>query len=255
MRRTGPIDNADAWLTTVPSRISLDRLKSAQRTRETYVGPWLPEPLATDTVDPADSAAPADSLSLAFLVVLERLSPLERAAFLLHDVFGYSHDQVAAMVDRSPAAVRKVAARAGGHLADERPRCEPDADRRNAVTQAFIAAVAGADLDGLMDLLTPDVTFVADGGGVVPAARHPLHGADRVARTIVSLARRRLVDWTVAVGEFNGEPGIVVRRPDGPVDSLWMLHVTGGSVGISVTRAPDTLRAVPTSDAGPYGAN
>lgn len=186
------------------------------------------------------------------VVVLERLSPLERAAFLLHDVFGYSHAEVAAMVDRSPAAVRKVAERARGHLAEQRPRYEPDTGRRDAVTQAFIAAVAGADLDDLMDLLAPDITFVADGGGVVPAVGRPLHGADRVARTIVSLARRRPADWTFAVGEFNGEPGIVIRRSDGTVDSLWVLHVTGRRIaGISVIRAPDKLRAIPPSAAGP----
>lgn len=244
MRRSEPVDNADAWLTTVVSRICLDRLKSAQRTRETYVGPWLPEPLATDAVDPADSAALADSLSLAFLVVLERLSPLERR-LPAPRVFGYSHDEIAAMVDRSPAAVRKIASRARGHLAEQRPRYEPDADRRDAVTQAFMAAVAGADLGGLMDLLAPEVTFVADGGGVVPAVRHPLHGADRVARAVAALARRRPAGWSFAVGEFNREPGIKVLRTDGTLDSLWILHVADDRVaGISVIRSPGKLRRI-----------
>ena len=247
-RNDGPVDNPDAWLTTVVSRICVDRLKSAQRQRETYVGPWLPEPVATDTPDPADDAALADSLSLAFLVVLERLSPLERAAFLLHDVFGYTHNEVAAMLERSPAAVRQVAARARGHLAGERPRYERDAARGEAVTRAFVDAVAGADLDGLMAVLAPDVVFVADGGGVVAAARHPQHGAARVAQVILSLARLRPPDWTFAARELNGEPAFIVRRADGTIDSAWILHAADGCVvRIDVLRNPAKLAGL---DAG-----
>jgi RNA polymerase sigma-70 factor (ECF subfamily) len=241
-RNDGPVDNPEAWLTTVVSRVCLDRLRSAQHRRETYIGPWLPEPMATDTDDPADDAALADSLSLAFLVVLERLSPLERAAFLLHDGFGYTHDEGAAMLDRSPTAVRQVAARARGHLADERPRYEQDADRRERVTRAFVDAVAGADLDALMDLLAPDVVFVADGGGVVAAARHPQHGAARVAQVIVSLARLRPPAWTFTARELNGEPAIIVHRGDGTIDSAWVLHaVDGRIVRVDVVRNPDKL--------------
>lgn len=236
------IDNPAGWLTTVLSRICLDRLTSAQHRRETYVGPWLPEPVATDTLDPADDAALADSLSLAFLVMLERLSPLERAAFLLHDVFGYTHDEVAAMLERTPAAVRQVAARARSHLAAERPRYERDTARRSAVTRAFVEAVDGADLDALMDVLAPDVVFVADGGGVVAAARHPQHGAARVAQVIVSLARQRPPEWTFEVRELNGETGVTVHRGDGTIDSAWILHAIGDRVArIDVLRNPVKL--------------
>ncbi|HSJ43200.1 MAG TPA: RNA polymerase sigma factor SigJ [Euzebyales bacterium] len=243
------VDNPAGWLTTVLARICLDRLKSAQHRRETYVGPWLPEPIATDTLDPADDAALADSLSLAFLVVLERLSPLERAAFLLHDVFGYAHDEVAAMLERTPAAVRQVAARARGHLAAERPRYERDAARREAVTEAFVEAVDGADLDALMDVLAPDVVFVADGGGIVAAARHPQHGADRVAQVIISLARLKPPDWTLGARELNGEPGFTVHRPDGTIDSAWVLHAIGHRVvRIDVLRNPAKLAGLEPSE-------
>lgn len=238
------ITNPAGWLTTVVTRICLDRLKSAQRQRETYVGPWLPEPLATDDTDPADLAGTADSLNLAFLVVLESLSPVERAAFLLHDVFGYTHDEVAAMLDRSPAAIRQVAARARRHLAERRPRYEQDAARREKVATAFAAAVTGARIDDLMALLAPDVTFVADGGGVVAAARHPLHGAERVGQVILQLAKRRPPDWTFAMREINGETGIVVLRGDHAVDSVWVLHTDGVRItAIDVLRNPHKLRA------------
>lgn len=243
------VDNPAGWLTTVLTRICLDRLKSAQHRRETYVGPWLPEPVATDTRDPGDDAALADSLSLAFLVVLERLSPLERAAFLLHDVFGYTHDEVAAMLERSPAAVRQVAARARSHLAEERPRYDHDAERREVATRAFVAAVAGADLDALMAVLAPDVVFVADGGGVVAAARHPQHGADRVGQVIMSLARQRPSGWTFSAREINGEPGITVHRADGAIDSAWILHtVDRRIVRIDVLRNPAKLAGLAAAD-------
>lgn len=243
------VDNPAGWLTTVLSRICLDRLKSAQHRREAYIGPWLPEPVATDTLDPADDAALADSLSLAFLVVLERLSPLERAAFLLHDVFGYTHDEIAAMLERTPAAVRQVTARARGHLASERPRYERDAARRGAVTEAFVAAVAGADLDALMAVLAPDVVFVADGGGLVAAARHPQHGAVRVAQVIISLARLKPPDWTLDPRELNGEPGFSVHRPDGTIDSAWILHAVGDRVErIDVLRNPAKLAGLASAD-------
>jgi RNA polymerase sigma-70 factor (ECF subfamily) len=238
----GPIDNPEAWLTTVVSRLCLDRLRSAQHRRETYVGPWLPEPVATDTMDPADTAATADSLSLAFLVVLERLSPLERAAFLLHDVFGYTHAEVAAMLDRSPAAMRQVTARARAHLAEQRPRYEPDARRRDAAARAFASAVAGDDLDGLLAVLSPDVTFTADGGGVVAAARGPQQGADRVAHVILQLARHQPDGMALDMREVNGEPAIVGTWADGRVDSVWVLHVVDDQVtAIDVVRNPAKL--------------
>jgi RNA polymerase sigma-70 factor (ECF subfamily) len=216
------IENPAAWLTTVVTRICLDRLKSAQRQRETYVGPWLPEPL----------------------VVLERLSPAERAAFLLHDVFGYEHAEIAAMLERSPAAVRQLAARARRHLADHRPRYEQDAARRQQVAEAFSAAALGGDLGRLMEVLAPDVTFVSDGGGVVAAARKPLHGARQVAKAIMGIVRLTADDYTVSPSEINGQPGFVVWFRD-RVDSVWTLQIADDRVaGIHAVRNPAKLGAV-----------
>ena len=138
--------------------------------------------------------------------------------------------------------MRKVAARAGGHLATERPRCGRDAARREAVTRAVVEAVDGADLDALREVLAPDVVFVADGGGVVAAARHPQHGADRGALVIISLARLKPPDWTLGARELNGEPGFTVHRPDGTIDSAWILHAVGDRVArIDVLRNPAKL--------------
>lgn len=244
------IENPGGWLTTVVTRICLDRLKSAQHQRETYVGPWLPEPLATDDLDPADRAGMADSLNLAFLVLLESLSPTERAAFLLHDVFGYRHDEVAAMLERSPTAVWQLATRARAHLAERRPRYDSEPQRRQQAATAFMAAAAGSDLDGLMAVLAPDVTFVADGGGVVPATRHPLHGSDRVARAIVGLASNAPPDWYVEVRPINASPGIVIRHADGTPDAVWLLDAVNGRVAtIHVVRNPAKLRAFPPDQA------
>lgn len=239
------VDDPAAWLTTVVTNISIDRLRSAQRRRETYVGPWLPEPLLTDDRDPSSLAETADSLTLAFLTVLERLSPSERAVFLLHDVFGYPHQQIAEMLDRSHAAIRKLASRARTRLAEDRPRYEHDADRRREVADAFMAAAAGADLDRLMELLAPDVVFTADGGGFVPAARRPVHGADRVARFLQGLVRQvRNGGWALVSVEINGQPGFVVEH-HGEVDTALALHVHDGRIeAIYTIRNPAKLRGV-----------
>ena len=236
------VEDPAGWLTTVVTNLSIDRLRSAQRRRETYVGPWLPEPLLTDNRDPSDVAETADSLTLAFLTVLERLSPSERAVFLLHDVFGYPHKQIAEMLDRSHAAVRKLASRARTRLAEDRPRYEHDADRRREVADAFMAAAAGADLDRLMQLLAPDVVFTSDGGGVVSAARRPVHGPDRVARLLLGLVRQaREGGWTLAQVEINGQPGFVAEH-HGEIDTALALQVHEGRIeAIYTIRNPDKL--------------
>jgi RNA polymerase sigma-70 factor (ECF subfamily) len=238
------IENPAAWLTTVVTRVCLDRLKSAQRQREAYVGPWLPEPLMADDVDPADIAGTTDTLTFAFLVVLERLSPAERAAFLLHDVFGYDHAEVAAMLERSPAAVRQLAARARDHLADQRPRYEQDAARRRQVAEAFSAAAVGGDMEQLMKVLAPDVRFVADGGGVVAAPREPLHGVRQVATLVLGFARLATSDHQVTVSQINGMPGFVIWYRD-RVDSVWTLQIVDDHVaGIHAVRNPAKLASV-----------
>jgi RNA polymerase sigma-70 factor (ECF subfamily) len=236
------IDNPAAWLTTVLTRICLDRLKSAQRQRESYVGPWLPEPLVTDDVDPADIAGTSDSITLAFLVVLERLSPAERAVFLLHDVFGYTHTEIASMLERSPSAVRQLASRARSHLDDHQPRYESDGAQRQAVADEFMAATVGGELERLMDVLAPDVTFTSDGGGVVQAVRHPQQGAERVAAILRSFLDLRTPDHRVRQVQVNGMPGIMLIHRD-EVDSLWTLHVVDDQVSaIHVVRNPEKLR-------------
>lgn len=242
---TPDVEDPPAWLTRVVANVCVDRLRSAQRQRETYVGPWLPEPLVTEDHDPADVVGTAESLTLAFLVVLERLSPLQRAVFLLHDVFGYSHVEVAAMLDRSPAAVRQHASRARSQLAEGAPRHETDARRRAEVTAAFLAACEGDDLERLVGLLAPEVTFTSDGGGVVSAARHPVVGADRVARLLQGLVRQGQRDgWHVQVTEVNGQPA-VAAGPDGKVDTVLALHVHDGRVAaIHGVRNPAKLAAV-----------
>lgn len=238
------IDNPAAWLTTVVTRICLDRLKSAQRQRETYVGPWLPEPLVASDVDPADIAGTTDTLTFAFLVVLERLSPAERAAFLLHDIFGFEHAEIAAMLERSPAAVRQLAARARRHLADHRPRYQQDIARRWQVVEAFSAAAMGGDLARLMEVLAPDVTFVSDGGGVVSAVRRPLHGARQVATVIVGFAKFVTDQHVISPSEINGMPGFVVWEGD-QVHGVWTLEITDDHItAIHVVRNPAKLSRV-----------
>lgn len=242
---TGDVDDPAAWLTTVVTNIAIDHLRSARRRRETYVGPWLPEPLLTDSDDPSDTAETADSLTLAFLTVLERLSPTERAVFLLHDVFGYPHQQIAGMLDRSHAAVRKLASRARSRLEEDRPRYEHDADRRQEVADAFMAATAGDDLDRLMELLAPDVVFTSDGGGIASAARRPVHGPDRVARFLLGTVRQaRDGDWSLVPVEINGQPGFVAKHHD-EVDTAMALHISHGHIeAIHTIRNPNKLNTI-----------
>ena len=242
---TDGIEDPPAWLTRVVTNVAIDRLRSAQRRRETYVGPWLPEPLVTEDRDPSDVAEAAETLTLAFLTVLERLSPAERAVFLLHDVFGHPHDEIAGMLERSPAAVRKLASRARRRLEDGRPRHERDLGRQRAVAEAFVAACAGEELDRLMQLLAPDVVFTADGGGVVSAARRPVHGADRVARLFLGLVRQSHDgDWSFELTEVNGQPAVRVDHAR-QVDTVFALQVRDGRVAaVDAIRNPAKLAAV-----------
>lgn len=232
-----------AWLTTVTTRLAIDHLRLARVQRETYVGPWIPEPVVEE--DPGEDAALAESVSVAMLLVMETMSPVERAAFLLHDVFGYAHDEVAAMLGRSPASVRQAAVRGRKHLESRRPRFEPDPTRRWAVGERFLAAAQGQDLAGLMAVLSPDVAFRSDGGGVVTAARKVLHGRERVVKFLTSLAARH-PDATVSLDWVNAAPAMRMATADGELVGVMILQVAddGTVVEINSVLNPGKLGAL-----------
>jgi RNA polymerase sigma-70 factor, ECF subfamily len=239
----GEIRDLRAWLTTVISRLAIDALTSARARREQYVGPWLPEPLVQDPDDTADPAQRADldeDVSMAMLVVLESLSPAERSAFLLHDVFGYSFDEVAGMVGRTPAASRKLAARARSAVEARRPRYPARADEQREIVAAFLGAAQNGDLAGLLEVLDPSVTMRSDGGGTVPAARTVFTGAERVARIFTAMAGHYRDRFTGAVATINGEPGLLMEIGDG--HSVMTVTVDGGRItAIDVMRNPEKL--------------
>ena len=240
------IDSPKAYLSAVVTRLSIDELRSARARRETYSGEWLPEPLLTDEAapDPAELAERSDSLSMAFLLVLERLSPVERAVFLLHDVFGYDFEEIAGIVERSAANCRQIAVRARKHVEAERPRFEPSREERDELANRFFAAVTAGEVDGLVELLAEEVTVYGDGGGKVPQWGRPITGVERVARLFANLGRRiTAMGGTVEPHEVNGQPGAVVRDPDGLVVNVFALDVAGGAVQtIRSVINPDKLR-------------
>jgi RNA polymerase sigma-70 factor (ECF subfamily) len=238
----GEIRSPRSFLTTVATRLAIDRLRSAQRRREEYVGPWLPEPLVTDD-DPAATAELADSLSVAFLLLLERLNPVERAVVLLHDVFGYDYDEVADIVDRTPANCRQIASRARGHLTGERPvRPRPAVEDEQRLAFAFAAAAGSGDLAALEELLAEDVVLWSDGGAARRAARRPVVGRDRVARFVTNVAQRGYVDGTVEYVHLNGEPAVIVRNERGPVLTMAVDIGDGVIQAIHTVVNPEKLR-------------
>lgn len=218
------IDNPAGWLTTVTTRLAVDHLRSARVQRERYIGPWLPEPV-DESFTPEEDLARAESVSTALLVVMESMSPLERAAFVLHDVFGYGFEEVAAMLDRTPVSVRQAAARGRQHVQARRPRFEPDPDARREVGERFLAAARGEDLDALMALLSPDVVFRSDGGGVVVAARKELRGAERVARFLLALRDNGDPRARIELRWVNASPAMAILLP--PDDSHPAEHLLG----------------------------
>ncbi len=228
------IESPKAYLSAVTTRLAIDVLRSARLRRETYVGQWLPEPLLTDpqAPDPAQASASADSLSMAFLLVLERLSPVERAVFLLHDVFGYEFAEIATIVDKSPDNCRQVAVRARRHVSENRPRFEASRARREELADRFVAAFVEGDVDGLVDLLAADVVVTGDSGGVPPSWSRPIVGRDKVARLLLGLAEQlqRLDHVTMERLEVNGQPGAVVRDADGALVNVFSFDVVDGSV-------------------------
>jgi RNA polymerase sigma-70 factor (ECF subfamily) len=238
------VENPKAYLSAVTTRLAIDHLRSARARREEYVGPWLPEPLLADATapDPGEQAELADSLSLAFLVLLERLSPVERAAFLLREVFDYPYDEIAGVIDRSEDNARQLVTRARRHVDAERPRFEADRQAQEELTERFMAATMEGDTDALIELLAADVVAYTDGGGKAQAARTPLHGDERVARFLVKAARRGAVGLAVEPVVVNGRPGRLFREPDGEPVAVLTLDVADGLVqALRVVSNPDKL--------------
>jgi RNA polymerase sigma-70 factor, ECF subfamily len=226
------IASAKAYLSAVVTRLCIDRLRSASKRRETYVGQWLPEPLVIDAdADPALHAEQADSLSMAFLLVLERLNPVERAVFLLHDVFDYGYDAIASIVGKSEANCRQLAARARRRVRAEKPRFEASREQRDQLAARFFAAFREGDLDGLVDMLADDVVAYGDGGGKAPQWAAPILGAERVA-AVFAVMSRELREHGVAIElrPVNGQPGAILRTPDGRLVNIFSLDIVDGRV-------------------------
>ncbi len=246
------IESPGAWLTTVASRICLDMLGSARARRERYVGEWVPEPLPDPaewisgrpsgiTADPADRVTLDESVSMAFLVVLESMTPAERVAFVLHDVFRYSFAEIAEITGRTPAACRQLASSARRRVRASEPPATPTA-RQAGIVRDFKQAWQANDIDALLGLLDPDATVIADGGGLVSAALRPIEGAEQIARYVIYIARRAASNVTILERTVNGQPGLVALQ-DGVIVTVFAFDVAGDRIKhIWAVRNPDKLR-------------
>ena len=241
------ITHPRAYLVRIVTRQALNKLRARTRLQEDYVGPWLPEPLLT-APDVADDVVLAESVSMAMMLVVESLSPDERAVFLLHEVFGFGHEEIADAIGKAPAAVRQIAHRARSHVQARKPRFQQDAATRERVTQRFLAATATGDLQALMDVLAPDVVLLSDGGGKVKAALNPVYTADKVARLLLGLVSK--------AGTITAEPVVINGRPgalifiDGALDTAASFEIVDDAVsGVYLTRNPDKLAAMDTARA------
>ena len=243
------VANPRAYLTRIITNTALNRLRAVRARREAYIGPWLPEVLLTEAgPDATERAELAESVSVAMLVVLESLTPDERAVFVLHEVFGFDHPEIAAALGRSAPAVRQLAHRAREHVQARRPRFDVDWDQQREVTARFLAAAAGGDIEGLMAVLAPDVTLLTDGGGRTRAALRPISGASKVARWIVGIAGRPDVggaaDLNLEPAEINGTPGTLITADGGAVAVLTLAVAAGQVTGIQLLVNPDKLTAI-----------
>jgi RNA polymerase sigma-70 factor (TIGR02957 family) len=245
----GQVADPKAYLSRIVSNLSMERLRSTRRQRETYVGPWLPEPILT-SADTAEDVAAAESVSMAMLVVLETLSPLERAVFVLKEVFDFSYAEIAAAVERSEAAVRQAGHRARNHVQARRPRFGAERGKKRAITERFFAAATGGDINALMQLLAPDVTLWTDGGGKVRQALRPVEGMAKVAAWIAGVTKRpyegvEIADMTAGVVDINGGPGIVFSAAGRVIATLTIeLDAEGRIATIHNVANPDKLHAV-----------
>ena len=251
------ITTPKAYLATVTTRLAISHLRSARVRREAYVGAWLPEPLVADELapatppDPAERAEMSDSLSMAFLVLLESLSPTERAVFLLREVFGYDYAEIAEITGKSEPNCRQIFARARQHIDAGKPRFEASREQRDEVARRFFDAAGGGDVKGLLQLLAPDVVMIGDGGGKGQALLEPLHGPERVARLMLGLRRRAQKDGAYSVPALvNGQPGAVAYDAEGRVAGVFALDIADGLVqAVRSVVNPDKLQHLgPTSD-------
>ena len=257
LRDGAQVASPKAYLATVTTRLAISHLRSARVRREAYVGAWLPEPIIEGGLgpatapDPAERAEMSDSLSMAFLVLLESLTPTERAVFLLHEVFSYDYAEIAEITGKSEPNCRQIFARARHHIDEGKPRFEASREQRDEVARRFFDAVGGGDINGLLNLLAPDVVMVGDGGGKGLARREPTHGAERVARFLIGLFRRAQKEGTYGQPALvNGQPGAVVYDAEGRVASVFALDIADGVVqAVRSVVNPDKLQHLgPTSD-------
>jgi len=240
------IESPKAFLTTIITRLCLDHLKSARVQRETYIGPWLPEPVLTGG-DGASLSSPAtqfgehESISMAFLVLLESLTPVERAVFLLREVFEYDYAEIARIVDRKEAACRQLFSRARKHIADHRPRFEPSPEAHEKIVAEFLQTVEAGDMDGLMTVLAEDVTWWSDGGGKVRSATRPIHGREAVLKFIAGLRRQAPPNTTSEPIEINGQAAILLRIA-GEVYGVFTFETDGQRItAVRAVTNPDKL--------------
>ena len=236
------VRDTKAYLAKLVTRQALNTLRAQARRREDYVGPWLPEPLLLDDHDGAADVVLAESVSMAMLVVLETLTPDERAVFVLREVFGFSHDEIASAIGKSTASVRQMAHRAREHVHARRRRFEPvDAEKSERITTQFLTAAATGDLEGLMAMLAPDVVFTSDSDGKVSAARRPVFGPEKVARLLIGLMSRAGAEYRMESATYNSSPAMIVYRDEQP-DSVFTIEVIDGKIAnFYAIRNPEKL--------------
>jgi RNA polymerase sigma-70 factor (ECF subfamily) len=246
-QRASEVRSPRAYLSAVVTRLCIDQLRSARTQREQYVGPWLPEPLPTEPAfDVADAVALEESLSMAFLVLLESLTPTERAVFLLREVFDYDYGEISYLVNKSEDNCRQIAHRARQSVAARRPRFESSPEQEERLMGSFLEACFGGDMEGLLALLSEDVTLWSDGGGKTRAALNPIHGADKVARFFSGILHKAPPGFVVRRASVNGRPGLIGYFEDGRPHSVTTFDVAEGGIrAIRIVVNPEKLRAVP----------
>ncbi|MEO8815025.1 MAG: RNA polymerase sigma-70 factor [Mycobacterium sp.] len=244
------VRDTKAYLAQLVTRQALNTLRAATRRREEYVGPWLPEPLLVTEQDPSADVVLAESVSMAMLVLLETLGPDERAVFVLREVFGFDYDEISSAVGKSVVAVRQVAHRAQAHVQARRPRFAPADKRENArITAEFMAVAAGGDIQAVLTMLAPDVAWIADGGGKASAARRPVVGAEKVAKTVVGLLRSglQMADVRVETAVCNSAPALLLYRAD-QLEGVFTIEIVDGLItNFYAMRNPDKLAALATT--------